>query len=344
MALFRLLFLMAVTFFPLGPVYGGDISATRVVSFHGEKFYESRDFSGVASVGKFLVVCTDEGNVIQVLERTSSDSFSLVQKYSMPDGTVTSLEKAADDDPELDLEGVASDGNTIYIVGSHSQKRSRVDPRNVKGKSRKKNRERLTENEKEPDRMILLRFRLDEQGRVNHISNKRDLFKTITGFDHISGFFNIPSKENGIDIEGIATKKGKIYIGFRGPVLRENWVPVLVTEFQDPEKEAEIRYVNLGGLGIRDMVSAGDQIFLIGGPVGDGPGGYHLFSWNGKDCIPGKKGAKGEVLHIGEIPTKDGSKAEGVAVLPDDKRGQRQLLVVYDGPERGAPILLKLKK
>ncbi|MCK5872947.1 MAG: DUF3616 domain-containing protein, partial [Methylococcales bacterium] len=136
----------------------------------------------------------------------------------------------------------------------------------------------------------------------------------------------------------------QLYIGFRGPVLRGNWVPVIVTEFSHPAKKAELRFINLGGLGIRDMVFVNHQFLLIAGPVGDGPGGYHLYSWNGLDCVPGKHGAKGVVRHLGQIPADSDAKAEGMAVLSNTEATLLELLVIFDGPQRGAPVLFNLQQ
>lgn len=54
-----------------------------------------------------------------------------------------------------------------------------------------------------------------------------------------------------MDIEGLAVRDGYLYVGFRGPILRENWVPVLKCQFATPITEAELMYVNLNRQGFR---------------------------------------------------------------------------------------------
>jgi hypothetical protein len=53
---------------------------------------------------------------------------------------------------------------------------------------------------------------------------------------HLGPFlsFPLPSKENGFDIEGLAVHQDKIFLGFRGPVLR-GWA--IIVEIEVEEKE-----------------------------------------------------------------------------------------------------------
>jgi len=333
--------LLGCAFF-MGYCNANNLSAPRVAVFHGKDFHEPFDLSAVARVGNYIVVGSDEGHVIQLLKRKNSDTFVLERKYSVPDGEETNRKEKKG--PELDIEGIAADRKTVYIVGSHSRKRSKVEVRNSKRRSHDKNRKRLTETEEEKARRVLIKLKLDENGELEGDIELKDLWGVINQFSELEQFTKIPGKENGIDIEGIAAKGKELYIGFRGPVLRENWVPVMVTEFDDPTEKAELRFVNLGGLGIRDIVSVNEKFLLIAGPVGDGPGGYHLYSWNGLDCVPGKNGAKGKVQYLGQIPTGSDAKAEGITVLSDNEEQLLQLLVVFDGPQRGTPVMFNLRQ
>ncbi|MEM8681407.1 MAG: DUF3616 domain-containing protein, partial [Planctomycetota bacterium] len=290
-----------------------------------------------------LVVGSDEGHVLQVLRKAGPNTFEVIHKYSLPDGEETARTKKQD--PEIDIEGMAADGNNVYVVGSHSRKRSKVEARNPKRRWRWENRKRLSQHEPDDARQALLRIALDRNGARTGEIECADLWGAIHKFDVLRPFAAIPSKENGIDIEGIAAYDGRLYIGFRGPVLRENWVPVLVTRFDDIVGQATLRYVNLGGLGIRDMVAVDDQcLLLIAGPVGDGPGGYHLYRWNGGDCVPGQNGARGVVEHIAEIPTTGEAKAEGLTLLESDREDALRMLILFDGPEDGDPVAYRLRR
>jgi hypothetical protein len=311
------------------------------ITFSGDNYHESKDISAVAVMGDYLVIGADEGHVVQILKKIDATTYKVERKYSLPDGQETDRKKK--EDPELDIEGIAVNGNTVFIVGSHSSKRAKVKQENEKNRAYKKNRKRLTKTRAEKSRRVLYRFNLDENGKLDSAIDVKDLWSVILQFPVLKPFTAIPSKENGIDIEGIAAKGKQLYIGFRGPVLRNNWVPVLITEFDAPSEGAELRYVNLNGLGIRDMVSVKDGFLILAGPMGDGPGGYHLYLWNGLDCVPGKNGAKGRLQYLGQIAVDPDTKAEGMTLLPGKKDDLQQLLIVFDGPERGNPKRYQLQ-
>jgi hypothetical protein len=160
----------------------------------------------------------------------------------------------------------------------------------------------------------------------------------------LAPFLELPSKENGIDIEGIAADGDDLYVGFRGPVLREGYVPVLVFDFDEPKK-AKTRYVNLGGRGIRDLVRVSDGFLLIGGPVGGEPVSYEVYFWDGEDCIAGTDVPPPEFPRsLGEIPLPNQeAKAEGMAVL-DETDSHYDVLIVFDGPRNGSPTRFRVTK
>src|SRR5690606_34364046 len=139
-----------------------------------------------------------------------------------------------------------------------------------------------------------------------------------------------PSKENGIDIEGIAYRQGQLFLGFRGPVLRENFATVMVLLMDDPTSY-DLRFIQLGGRGIRDLTAVSDGFLVIGGPIGDGEGTYELYWWDGEDQIPGAGAPQGKVLRLGTLSSS--AKAEGITVLSETDTTY-EVLVVYDGSRR----------
>ena len=158
----------------------------------------------------------------------------------------------------------------------------------------------------EPTREWLYRVRLDADGKVLPESVVRGSLRDILA-NHpvLARFRNIPSKENGIDIEGLALmpssegeKKTKLLIGFRGPTLRGPLAVVLVVEAKDKSaddgthvlkiKLLDTLYLGLGGRGIRGIGEvSGDHggYLVLAGPVGDAPIPYVLYYWNGKDTV-----------------------------------------------------------
>src|SRR5262249_39464873 len=231
-----------------------------------------------------------------------------------------------DDKREIDMEAAASDGEHLYIVGSHSLHRKRLNADDYES-----NRERQTQVEPHDDSYRLYEIELDRDGKF--VSKDRiSLLELLKDDDVLRPFCKIPSKENGIDIEGLAVKDGKLFIGFRGPVLRENFVPVMVLSFDRPAKY-ELRFVPLEGRGIRDMTAVEGGFLILGGPVGDGDGLYRLYLWDGRDCIPGSGSPHGKVTPIGNLPEDLGGKPEGLALLPSDGTHWR-LVLVCDGSDR----------
>lgn len=309
------------------------------VSFQGDVLHESKDLSGVAKVGNYLVVGSDEGHVIQVLQRVGKDSYDLIHKYSIPDGAL--VKRIKKEKPERDIEGITASGNTVYIIGSHSRKRSKVKMDSPEGRSQEENSERLggkKSNKKEKSRRVLYSMKLGDNGELVGQITTGSLWDYLSNHRPFKEFTKIPSKENGIDIEGIAVQGNYLFVGFRGPVLRENWVPILVVEKDEPYSVSEIRYVQLDGLGIRDMVAVNDDMFLLlGGPVGDGQGGYYLYSWDGVDCLPGTDAPKCILKRIRQIVPPNGGKAEGLTVLSTESDGTTDILILFDGIAGGGP-------
>lgn len=300
--------------------------------------YEERDISAMELVGKWLYVAADEGRDLQRLSGDASAGFRQPMSFSLKDGKSQKQPSKGD---EFDLEAMAYDGKQrLYVIGSHSAKRAQLDGR--KSKSLKATRKHLASVQTEPARRVLFRVPLDAEGRPDGRPEKVSLWKAINGYPLLKPFTRIPSKENGIDIEGLAVAGDRLYVGFRGPVLRDNWVPVLVGRFEEMDKGSRIKFIRLDGLGIRSMLSLGRQGFLIlAGPVGEGPGGFHLYHWDGKDQLPAKDGERGKVRHLGEVPVNPGYKPEAMTLV--SQQGRRlQLLLAFDGANKGAMSLLEL--
>ena len=53
--------------------------------------------------------------------------------------------------------------------------------------------------------------------------------------EHFGAFTGIPGKDNGLDIEGLAVKADRVYVGLRGPVLR-GWASILESASNPPAR------------------------------------------------------------------------------------------------------------
>lgn len=290
------------------------------VVFRGEiRFPDNLSAVGALDGGRLLVVAADEGPVVQVLKRTGPDEYALHETIPLIDG--------AKDDDEIDIEGIACSGTAVYVVGSHSRKRSLLKP----DKTQKANRKRLAENLREPLREKVFCFELDASGRLASPIRTTSLRPRLERDEMLSPFLAIPGKENGIDIEGIGLAPEGLLAGFRSPVFREGFAPALFFAFDRPES-GRLVFVPLGGRGIRDVLRVSDGYLLIGGPVNDEPVSFELYHWDGRDGVPGKDvDLTTSVRPLGQIPLpQPAAKAEGLALLAESPQ-DFELLVVFDG-------------
>lgn len=247
-------------------------SPTNIVdiSLKGQLSIDPNNISGMVITQNFMALATDEGTAIQILPRRKH------QFIALPDSQIV-LSPGKD---ELDIEGLAWQAPYLYAIGSHAKKRKKVKP----DASNQKNLKRLTPIHDEPARNQLFRIRLDSQLNVTQIESL-SLMPVLQKMSILSPFTAIPGKENGIDIEGIAVRGTQLYIGFRGPVLRGNLVPILKLTLSHSKfnvQDPEFKLVNLNGLGIRDMFAFNERIYLLSGPVNTLPNVYQIHSWNGK--------------------------------------------------------------
>ena len=297
------------------------------------------DLSAIGRVGPYLVIGGDEAvgpdkdlNIIQVLSKQEDGQYVVAADIVLPDVD-------RNDGRELDIEGIAVDGNLIYVVGSHSSRRNSAAAK----KSYKRNRKTFNQGKIKdaPSRDWLHRIEVNQQVQALEIKSI-SLKKAISDNKALKAFSEIPSKENGVDIEGIAVDDGWVYVGFRGPVFRDNYVPVLKFKFDEHEESATLLLVKLDGGGIRDMAVVKDGFLIVSGPVGDAPGPYLVYHWNGQDMVPGKDrdDTSGYIAKLGEIEVSKG-KAEGILALDVDSGAsddcEYKFMIVFDGIKNGGP-------
>jgi hypothetical protein len=173
--------------------------------------------------------------------------------------------------------------------------------------------------------------------------NLRDLLRDDA---HLAPFLDIPGKDNGLDIEGIAVHGERVYLGLRGPVLR-GWAFVLeLRPYPEPADPGRLRLrefdegaryrkhvLALDGLGIRDMCPSGDDLLLLTGPSMDLDGPVRLYRWHHAARTGAPQVVRGDDALSRELdlPYGEGDDhAEGITLVgpPEDRR----LLVVYDSP------------
>lgn len=266
------------------------------------------DVSAIEKIHDFYVIATDEAvgptgadNVVYLLKNRVS-GWAIVNTITVRTGTPAEGE-------ELDIEAMAVDGSDLYVIGSHSNKRKKFKSDKPSGKNTKNLLFKHIEDEQGRD--YLIKLTINRDGEVTGRTEK-SLRSFLRQHNVLKGFVDIPSKENGVDIEGLAFHNGYLYAGFRGPVFRQNFVPILKFKFDAIEDSAELLYVNLSGMGIRSLTATDGGFYLITGPVGDAQIPGFLYHWDGKTMLGGVDQSPGKTILIKRLDGPAGAKAEGL--------------------------------
>ena len=297
----------------------GDSRTIEIMKFKG-KIKEDEALSAVGFVGKYLLLGADEGRKIQVLEPNSTQSvYRRVRSIDLP--------IAKSGASEVDIEGIAVEENTVYVVGSHTAIKK------TKGKTKKNNRENV------------YRFKLDPGSGKLESKIKRDSLKKILKQDPIlQEYLKIPNDKNGIDIEGIAVKNQYLYFGFRTPILKDIYSPVIVAKFKDLDRKDkyELHHVNLGGNGIRDMVATNDGFLILADATAEDASHYQVYFWDGRDEWNIELDPPATRL-LTQIPAAKKTRAEGITILQETEASY-SVLVIYDGVAKGNPSVFEISK
>ena len=273
-------------------------------------------------------------------------------------------------DGEVDIEGVAAEGHWLWVTGSMSLARKKPKPGETDPKAAL---ERLTQVKTDPNRWLLGRIPCLPAADGAHALHRsvtladgthleaaclklsakgaNPLTKALKGDEHLARFLEVPAKENGFDVEGLAVAPGKhgvarVFLGLRGPVLR-GWAVVLELEIEmgkhgrlrlcgiGPDDEPYRKhFLDLDGLGIRDMKVRGDDLLLLAGPTMDLDGPVAVWRWpegllaTDQDVVP-----RSRLVRVLDVPHGVGfDHAEGMCLrtLPGEDRPR--LLVAYDNP------------
>lgn len=304
------------------------------------------NLSAIHTHGRYLWIAGDETATVERLtcaephqprEYREHRTFPLADLVALPGGP----------HDEVDVEGMAFVNGNLWVVGSHSAKRKKLKRKHSDDKAVT----RLATVSAEPARRLLARLAIDDDvpvpvakdGRRSLALGRPDLYDLLADDIHLAPFVDIPGKDNGLDIEGIAVHgepgAERVYLGMRGPVLR-GWATVLQLEPRAGDDALELaevaggaayakHFLDLDGLGVRDLCEHGDDLLVLAGPSMDLDGPVRVYRWPRAAHLDA-----GEIVHRDELelvldlPYGDGDDhAEGIALLPDDR-----LLVVYDSP------------
>jgi hypothetical protein len=291
-------------------------------SFEKHLKIDPLNISGVVVSGDFMALATDEGNAIELYRQRNGQW----QAYK-----VLPLKSSID---ELDLEGLAWQAPYLYATGSYGLKRKKLKD----DLNQKDNLKRLTPIELEASRQQLFRIELDQDFNPKDIQ-VLSLADIIKDDPILKPFSDLPSKENGVDIEGLAIDTdGQLILGLRGPVLRGNIVPLLKIKLAKKSfkvKEVTPVYLELQGRGIRGLSETPNGFLVLAGATGDQPLPYQVYVWSGENGLEGTDRKANTVRHVCELPEGAG-KPEGIQFLQQTAQ-QIEFLIVQDGLKDGQP-------
>lgn len=291
-------------------------------SFRGQ-VAEDQDLSGIACISdRFGLIGADESRDVQVIEISRKDKTLRVRD-------TVSLAPSGD---EIDIEAIAAEGDSYYIIGSH-------------GISKK-------QGEVQGNRYSLFRLGVDPAtGRPTRpLSLERTNLSDILRADPVLGeYFGKPLQLRGVNIEGLAARNGRLFVGLRGPNLDGNAF-VLEVGANDvfggkSQPSYTLHRLQMGpGLGVREIVAVRSGFLLIAGNSASEPSEKYTqsvdYAQDREFLMVAWDGAGAEVHKIGPIPDVVG-KAEAMLVL-EEAQDHVTVLVLFDGPRQGRPTIYRL--
>ncbi|MGB3613807.1 MAG: DUF3616 domain-containing protein [Elainellaceae cyanobacterium] len=264
-------------------------------------------------------------------------------------------------DDEVDIEGMCYDAPYLWFTGSHSHKRSKP-----KGKDLQDDVERLATVKRDENRFMLGRIPLlggslhrtcshpDHPSKIIHAASFQpagdgnSLTEVLKGDVHIGQIVasQLPSKDNGLDIEGLAARGDRVFLGLRGPVLR-GWAMLLDIRVEEIESGVlalkpvdddgrlyHKHFLNLNGLGVRELCLQGADLIVLAGPTMALEGEMRLFRVPNifdrtQDSILNQPS---DIEVLFDLPFTIGSDhAEGLALVPCLGHPEA-IMIIYDSP------------
>ena len=242
------------------------------------------NLSALAARDGVLWLGGDEDSILYRLQRVGEHRYGDLQRVRLKDFALAEGRGGG----ESDIDGLALDGDRLWLVGSHSLRRRKHD--DSKGPPLDMH------CDQSRNAHVLGCLLLDGAGLP--VSGQRLAFgtaspadaltKDLAGNPRIAPFLAIPSKENGIDIEGIAARGERVLVGMRGPVLRGI---ALVLDLRLGGLNGDgptlslvrrrFRYLQLAGLAVRYLavVPGSDDVLVLAGPSMTQAGPCYLYRW-----------------------------------------------------------------
>jgi Protein of unknown function (DUF3616) len=327
-------------------------SASATLEFDQQQLIVGQDtdirlqLSAVALDSGRLWLACDEGCRLERLSQSSvATTFAAHQVFALKD----LLTLPAPPKEEADVEGLYVDNGWLWLVGSHSVKRKKP-----KGESQAETASKLLDTKRDGNRHLLARIPIaggnllkTDGGRhaasLEATQTSSALLDAIrsSNDDHLGPFVDLPGKDNGLDIEGLAARDMRVWIGLRGPVLRE-WCCILELHLDAQGDRLRLvadgasgsyrkHFVKLHGLAVRDLIVLENDLLILTGPTMAHDAPSEIWQW--------KNGAKdsasptpADLKCLITLPQRQGDeRPEGLALF-EHGASSTSVLVVFDAP------------
>ena len=230
--------------------------------------------SGIACSDGLVWTVSDEGRTLQSLE-PAGGGFAMLKEFKI-DELIDNLpgNGKTGKKEELDLEAIDVEGGAIWLAGSHARVRTEREPDSALPE---------VECRSRPSRCLFARLPIRESQPLSDslalpATGDGALRPALDRDPWLNPFRDLPSKENGIDIEGLAIFGGRPILGLRGPLIDGLAVAVEVALDADAFKVCGVipHFLDLCGLGIRDLARWRGGLAVLAGPTGPALGPFAL--------------------------------------------------------------------
>ncbi len=263
-----------------------------------------------------------------------NDEKKYMQFFSVDDGNTIVPGKPIrlfDGDGEPDAEGVAFDAadSSFYVTGSH-------------GRSRHGDRANDAS-------YAVFRFKVDpktgkpsfepSEDEVVGVERSGKLRTIIAKAPEVGAFYNKPLDDGGVNIEGLAVYRQRLFFGLRGPSIDGKGFMLSAAIdgiFGDADPQPRVHALALGrNAGVRDLATVTNGLLVLSGPVNEQPVAPAVFHWEETSQTLTK------LATLGKLPAD--AKAETLLVL-EEKPDSYRVLVMFDGPENGRPTEYRIPR